>query len=54
MNFIALRILLVPSEKVLVRIELLLLLRALSLLLAIMYRIKLNDGRGRVSRALIV
>jgi hypothetical protein len=53
MNFIALRILLMLSEKVLVRIELLL-LRALSLLLAIMYSIKLNNGRGRVSRALIV
>ena len=53
MNFIALRILLLPPEDLLVRIELLLLM-ALSLLLAIMYSIKLNDGRSRVSRALIV
>ena len=53
MNFIALRILLLPPEDLLVLIELLL-LQAFSLLLAIMYSIKLNDGRGRVSRALIV
>lgn len=53
MNFIALLILLKRYDNIGVRVELLL-LRALSLLLAVMYGFKLNNGRSGVSRPLIV